>query len=206
MDIKISPAMRENLVALEVELKVYGKPPAPVRMGKGGGGPGRKRRIGDEFIRYLYSRMIESSTGCWEWQGHHWRKGYGVVRFYNKQLGVTKAMYWIHRGPMEPKMFVCHKCNNPRCARHDHLYAATNSQNMRDAYRDGLIPLGEQHHKSKLTDKDVLYLRERAASGVPIRQLIIEYGIYGVYKAVRGESWKHLPMPPALAQRYQSKL
>lgn len=40
-------------------------------------------------------------------------------------------------GPIPPGMFVCHRCDNPRCIRLDHLFLGTDSDNQRDAVAKG---------------------------------------------------------------------
>lgn len=79
---------------------------------------------------------------------------------------------------------------------------ATPSENTRHAYRTGLREQarGEASSAAKLTRADVLSLRRRFPLGHPIlqaRQVAAEYGIdhSTLYQAVRGQTWKHLPMP-----------
>lgn len=196
--------MRENLVALEVELKVYGKPPAPARTGKGGGGPGPPRLTGDEFIRRTFSRL-EDCRGCWEWQGFKDTIGYGRLHYYQIQMSVHRVIWWIYNGQIKDGLDVCHKCNNKACARIDHLYLATHKQNLKDASRDGLIPHGEKHYLSKFSEADVLALRDKVANGARITHMVHQYG-GAARSAIIGHTWKHLPMPEALRKRYPSHL
>lgn len=77
--------------------------------------------------------------GCWSWVGSKSSKGYGQVSrsFYGEGLA-HRASWLLHKGVIPPGLFVCHRCNNPSCVNPDHLYLATNSQNIKDAWRDGL--------------------------------------------------------------------
>lgn len=55
---------------------------------------------------------------------------------------------------------------------------------------------GEQHSKAKLTEGDVVRLRERyAAGGTSFIKLAAEHGIETstTRSAIRGETWQHVP-------------
>ncbi len=55
---------------------------------------------------------------------------------------------------------------------------------------------GERHHRAKLTEKDVIRMRELyAAGGTSIMKLATEYDIQTstTRSAIRGETWSHVP-------------
>lgn len=207
---EISASMLANLAEWGDRLRVPGKhtpraKTASEAVAPKNGGP--TPRAWDEVAQIIFDRLHVAASGCWEWTGARHRQGYGTIRI-NEVKFVHIITYVMFNGIFATKLEVCHSCNNPPCANPEHLYLGTHLQNMRDANRDGLMrrPFGERHYKSKLSEADVISLRERAASGVRLSHLVKEYGMTGVHEAVRGRSWKHLPMPPALAQRYPSKL
>lgn len=93
--------------------------------------------------RRFESKIAKRESGCWEWQGALTRAGYGVLRVGNKQVGTARNLY-AHRvswelasGPIKKGLFVCHKCDNPRCVRPDHLFLGTHEENMIDMDRKG---------------------------------------------------------------------
>lgn len=59
--------------------------------------------------------------------------------------------------------------------------------------REATETRGETHHSAKLTNADVLSIRERAGS-VTRRELADEYGVTtdNIHRIVNGKSWKHL--------------
>jgi len=61
-----------------------------------------------------------------------------------------KMIYEGKFGSVPHGLNVCHRCNNKGCINIDHLYLATQSQNIRDAYRDGVAISGNTK-KTKCT-------------------------------------------------------
>lgn len=73
-------------------------------------------------------------TGC----RHNNGTGYGQ-QTVNQRRWLAHRYAWFKRnGPIPDGLFVCHRCNNKGCINVDHLYLATNAENVRDAWRDGI--------------------------------------------------------------------
>jgi hypothetical protein len=74
---------------------------------------------------------------------------------------VTRLVYEAKVGLIPPGMFVCHRCDNPRCVRTDHLFLGTAADNNRDKAEKGRGGcLGEQNYNHKLTERDIPRIRE----------------------------------------------
>lgn len=94
---------------------------------------------------------VQKTEDCWNWTGAVNGSGYGPHRdAYREQI----------HGPMHPKLYVLHHCDNPRCLRIDHLFQGTQSDNMKDmnakgrnpnAYR---FPAGSEHPNFGKTTSD----------------------------------------------------
>ena len=121
----------------------------------------------DRFYDKLPDVLDENS--CWEWRGSIDKYGYGCFSIGKKTLKAHRVSYEVFYA--EPlNHFLClHKCDNRKCVNPLHLSAGTNLDNMRDKVRKGRCytgnQIGENNGASKLTDNQVLKIRELYKSG-----------------------------------------
>jgi hypothetical protein len=93
--------------------------------------------------RLMRHRTI-TTHGCWEWTGVVNHRGYGLIGFH--KIGRTVAVHrmaahiWLGMEDLRAKVYVCHKCDNPRCFNPEHLFIGTPSDNVRDAIAKGRRP------------------------------------------------------------------
>lgn len=89
------------------------------------------------IARLLDKIVVDEATGCWNWTGSALPTGYGKLTVNGKQTSTHRISYVVHYGPIPPGMHVCHRCDNPRCIRFDHLWLGTPKANMQDRDRKG---------------------------------------------------------------------
>lgn len=135
-----------------------------------------------------------NAQGCREWMGKR-INGYGVVNFQGKGLRAHRVVYELLRGPIPPKLFVCHTCDNRPCCAIEHLFLGTSQDNMDDMRRKGRGAIRERHGGAKLTQADADAIRTRyAAGGEGYKRLGQAYGVTwsNIRAVVTGKTWKPL--------------
>lgn len=144
--------------------------------------------------REAFWNHVLRGPNCWEWQMARTPLGYG--RFLQ---GYAHRTAWeMTYGPIPPGMEVCHSCDNPPCARPDHLFLGSHLSNMRDARQKGRHKApglkGSQVGNSKLTEDAVREMRVLATEGWSQRRLAARFGVSrrSVQFVQSGTRWKHV--------------
>ena len=163
-------------------------------------------KIGKKHLQ----KIIEShsvpvtETGCWLWEGHCDRNGYGQKRlkiFDNKNMFAHRLSYLAYIGNDIENKSVCHKCDVPCCVNPDHLFLGSHKDNMSDMSnkKRNRVPhpkmQGENHFNARLTEKDVIEIRKKFKPRVnTYKMLSEEYGISPrtVGAIVNRSLWSHV--------------
>lgn len=103
--------------------------------------------------------------GCWDWTGSLCtRGGYGSLSVYidgrTRTLAAHRASYLIFNGEITKGLWVLHSCDRPACCQPAHLHLGTQTENMREAIERNRIARGERAGTAKLTDEQVLWIRQ----------------------------------------------
>lgn len=140
-----------------------------------------------------------SRNECWIWLGSKNNHGYGTI-YYGKRMRLAHRYAWeMSNGKVtDPKMCVCHKCDNPICVNTHHLFLGTMRDNSRDMVRKGrnkfVRMTGEKNGSAKLTEGDVLVIRGLAKEGLAKHKIAVFLSI--PYPTVKGivarRCWRHL--------------
>lgn len=136
--------------------------------------------------------------------------GYGRLRVRGVQTRAHRHAYVLVHGVVPHDVDVLHRCDNPICVNPEHLFLGTKTDNMQDMSRKGRAAgqqrQGERHPLATISDATALRLRKAygavvghrsGANGMTAEQIarafVLPVGV--VRNAVRGVTFKHLPMP-----------
>lgn len=175
-------------------------------------------RIKKPFLERFWNRVDKGGSipshvpklgKCWNWKASKDRKGYGICHSgtYDR---AHRVMWKVMLGDIPAGLCVLHKCDNPSCVNPDHLFLGTNIDNVKDRQSKGrtargerhrsvtrpeTVPRGEKSGMAKLTEKDVIEIRN---SYIPFKvgawRLGKRFGVtkQTVFEILKREIWAHV--------------
>lgn len=145
----------------------------------------RGRKMAIQTVESLMAKAVQAANGCLEIGSLIPTAPYLSVRHDGKQYSAHRLM-WIllHGDPGD--LIVCHKCDNPRCIRPDHLFLGTQSDNMLDAHDKGR-KRGFVHF---INDETVLQIIRCRIAGDSLFELASRFGVTPSYvnRLAKGEA------------------
>lgn len=139
------------------------------------------------FVEGVHYHIL--SNGCWEWLRSKDRDGYGrIVLPSGKTTGAHRYSYQNNVGEISSTEYVLHKCDNPSCINPDHLFKGSQLDNMRD------MRTKKPHYAAKLTEADVIRIRELAATDLKHREIAAMFGLARntITNIVNRKRWDHV--------------
>lgn len=119
----------------------------------------------------FWARIDRTLDGCWEWPGKTYNNGYGSVRWHGDERYAHRTAYELTFGPIPAGLLVCHRCDNRRCVRPDHLFVGTDGDNQADKVAKG------RQTKHRLTEEKVRDMRADRRVGATTAVLAERYGV-----------------------------
>ena len=108
------------------------------------------------------NKFIKKEHGCWEWQKGFNSKGYGMFYYKNKDILAHRFAYEFFIGKIENMLFVCHKCDNPKCVNPNHLFLGTQKDNVKDMIIKGrkFVMPRDENTETKIFTDDIKLIKE----------------------------------------------
>ena len=155
------------------------------------------RKVKNLSINYLLQFIeIDDKTKCWNWKSTKDKNKYGTKKYKGKYYKTHRLFYEICNGKIPKDMCVCHRCDNPSCCNPDHLFLGTQLENIQDMINKNRqrSAIGEINKSSKLTEIEVIEIRNLYAQGISSRQLGKKFNINKstILHIIHRRSWKHI--------------
>jgi len=153
--------------------------------------------------------LVSKTPYCWIWQGGTDKDGYAKTWYKGKNLRVHRVIWSITNSKTIPKnMVILHTCDIPSCVNPNHLQLGTQKENMMDKKRKGRcatgdnngmrkfpkLLAGEKCGTSKLTEKQVLEIRDKHKNGITGRELAKQYMVWPsqISNIINRKQWNHI--------------
>lgn len=146
----------------------------------------------------FWSKVNVGEVGeCWDWLAQTDGWDYGRFQIHDKPWQAHRVAWILTYGPIPEGLGVLHHCDNPGCCNPYHLFLGTPADNVADAVRKGRQrgPKGERNPKSKLTEDNVLDIRELHDTGEwTQREIAEEFDVSrgAIRGVVNRRTWKHI--------------
>lgn len=151
---------------------------------------GRGRPESTLLSRFNAGHIRGEEDECWDWIGRKDKDGYGLTSLKCRGLRAHRAAWMLVHGDIPKGACVCHRCDNPSCVNHKHLFLGTIAENNRDRSVKGR----SAWPMARFTKEDVLSMRSLSACGHSYSAIGRTYKTSAstVRNAVLGLTWSSL--------------
>jgi predicted XRE-type DNA-binding protein len=147
-------------------------------------------------LERFWSKVDKTShpNGCWIWLDHIKPTGYGEFRDGKKKVRAHRFAYELVNGPIPKGMYLLHSCDNRACVNPAHLSIGTAKENQEDMTRKGRGRVGTRNGSAKLTEQDVMKIKDLLAQGFSQTQIAKRFGVHqtNISEISLGRAWNHL--------------
>lgn len=152
------------------------------------------------YMKWLQEFVGYEGLECLKWPFYSSHDGRpNTVKYKGRQVNAARAMCILaHGNPPTPTHQAAHSCGKALegCVNPQHLSWKTCAQNHEDKILHGTLIRGSQHRLAKLSESQVMEIREvYAKSGISHQQIAIKFGVSRrlVSGIIARKKWEWLP-------------
>ena len=116
-----------------------------------------------------------------------------LCKIFNQRQWVKR--YEVFNGEIPAGLCVCHRCDVRACVNPEHLFLGSHKDNSQDAVKKGRIKRGEERLSHKLSEKEVLYIRENYSlekrNGAELAKKF-NIDLSNIHCIIKRKTWRHL--------------
>lgn len=150
--------------------------------------------------RFWKKVNIGKPDECWNFHTRNTGEDYGYFNINFRSVRAHRVAYEIAYGEIPTGLLVCHHCDNKSCCNPFHLFLGTHTDNAKDLVAKGLFHpkgtpmLGEKNASSKLTNEQIVDIRESFARGDSRKQIAKRHktSVSNIGAIVTKKRWKHI--------------
>lgn len=134
----------------------------------------------DRLLRFKAKFTVGEKDECWNWKASKSTDGYGMFRGSGRKVwGAHRVAWELQNGPIPEGLKILHKCDNPACVNHHHLFLGTAKTNAmdRDSKGRAAYKLGERHPSAKLEDVAIRNIIALHHAGLGLKILSKQFGV-----------------------------
>lgn len=163
-------------------------------MGKKGNNEPLSRKARRQFMDLI---KTDDPEKCWNWNGSFMRGDYPLFYGDGKQQPAVRILYRLYyTNYLKRDWVIRHTCGNNWCMNPNHIYRDTRANASKETQMERRrFTIGERHPQSRLTEKDVLNIRERVANKETTQKALAEeYGVTEAHisKIIKRKTWTHI--------------
>jgi len=143
-------------------------------------------------LKELFEQHIMPITecGCWFWMASIIKSRKPHYGAFQRDVAHRKA-WEIYNGEIPRGFLVLHKCDIPICVNPNHLFLGNQQDNMKDCSQKNRYPKGNQKPNAKLTEDDVIAIRNDHRSSNEIAKTY-KLNPRTISRIKCKERWKHI--------------